>query len=983
MSQNLKIQVLLSAVDKLTAPFKNVSKQAQVLADAHKKARGELKNLQNQFKRNEEQINKYRNTFNPLKAQLSDTNNKLKEAQATANRLEKQFAKAKHPTAEFAKKLQEAKDKVKALKQVQSEQAQKLKVARDEFKRTGINVRELGHAQTELSRKMREANKAVKEQDERLKQLNQRAAAQQRYKQQVANLRQTGDNLRYMGQSAAIGGGAITGSGFKLLNPAIEFEQKFSKVEALTRLDKRNPEHAEALKKLEEQAIELGKTTAYTSAQVAEAQGYLAMAGFEWQDIINATPSVLQGAMASGAQLGRMSDILSDVGSAFKFKTEDFNKLTDLMVLTMTSTNTTEETLAETMKYIAPIATAMGQTPESTFALAGLLANVGIKGSQAGTTLKNIELNLINSKDLKDLGIKSTDAAGNMRQVTDILADLDKATKHMGTGQKGALFDKIIGKIGLAGAMELISQSSGGIQELTEKLKNAEGTAELVSRTMTDNLAGDLAALNSAREAVGVGIYKTIGGEIRKTAQSITGLLLKINEWIKSNPELTATIAKWTLAIGGSLTVIGLLSTLLGYLFYPIARLILGFGRLTGINTVLGVGLKKTTSRLGKFKTALVSSNRDMLSAKTTFLGLKDGAGKAKSGIVSFGKNAFARIKALPGTTMRFIRSLGQMKTWLNAIKAIGRVAFSPIRLALGAISMLFSPIGLGIAAIVAGASWITRHWAEVKAFFSGFWTGLTNGLKPLTPLFEKIGSAFGVVVGWLEKAFKWFTDLFTPIDSTKENLDAATKAGESFGAGLAKAIEILVSPINWLVEKFKWISDNMPSWEKITNGLKSVVSSEHVEHIANMANNMDDPNYTVPKKPKWSGGYAGNGGKYEPKGIYHGGEYIMTKEATARLGINNLNRLNYGKAAGLTALATTVAVAQPMQNVQFDTRAPVQAVQSRPQNAPVINQNVTITINASAGQSAEQIAQQIQKALADQQRKAQAKARSSLRDRY
>ncbi|MDO9856552.1 hypothetical protein Q7451_11255 [Glaesserella parasuis] len=130
------------------------------------------------------------------------------------------------------------------------------------------------------------------------------------------------------------------------------------------------------------------------------------------------------------------------------------------------------------------------------------------------------------------------------------------------------------------------------------------------------------------------------------------------------------------------------------------------------------------------------------------------------------------------------------------------------------------------------------------------------------------------------------------------------------------------------------------------------------------------------------NGGYTGNGGKYEPKGIVHGGEYVMTKEATSRIGVANLNRLNYGSVAGMAALASTVALAQPMPAVKVDNRPLIAPTQIQRQTPPPVNQSVNITVNATAGQSAEEIARLVARELEKQQRNAQAKARSRYWDK-
>lgn len=280
---------------------------------------------------------------------------------------------------------------------------------------------------------------------------------------------------------------------------------------------------------------------------------------------------------------------------------------------------------------------------------------------------------------------------------------------------------------------------------------------------------------------------------------------------------------------------------------------------------------------------------------------------------------------------------------------------------------------------------------------------GLSKGLAPVLERFKPLGKLFETISNWVKSTFKWLSDLLTPADKTSESLDKASSAGEKFGLALAGAIDLVTSPVQWLVDQFKWISENMPSWDTIGEGVKkaatAIVPTEHAKQItktAEMSNNMYDPNYTPPQlEQKWigglvgngkgrgfaTGGYTGNGGKYEPAGIVHKGEYVMTKEATARLGVANLNRLNYGKVAGLTALASSVAFAQPMPAVKIDSRPPLTASQPSPTVAPV-SQNIHITINATGGQDPQAIARLVAMELEKQQRQAQARARSSLRDR-
>lgn len=287
----------------------------------------------------------------------------------------------------------------------------------------------------------------------------------------------------------------------------------------------------------------------------------------------------------------------------------------------------------------------------------------------------------------------------------------------------------------------------------------------------------------------------------------------------------------------------------------------------------------------------------------------------------------------------------------------IARWLLSPLKL----LPMLLSPVGI---AFMATALLIYKYWDKVKAFFGGFWEGLKSGLAPVIEKFKPLGALFGVVVGWLEKAVKWFTDLLSPVQSTQKDLDAAASAGKKFGEWLAAGIDLVTKPLQWLMDSIQWVIDHMPSIEKFAKEYGS-----RIDNTATMAANTGFA----------SGGYVGNGGKYEPMGIVHGGEYVMTKETTSRLGVPLLNALNYGKNALLaTGLSMSVATAAP---IQVDNRPPLAA-------PPAVAQSVAhpmavnITINAAPGQDERTIARMVAQEVQRIQNQQQARQRSSMRDR-
>lgn len=301
---------------------------------------------------------------------------------------------------------------------------------------------------------------------------------------------------------------------------------------------------------------------------------------------------------------------------------------------------------------------------------------------------------------------------------------------------------------------------------------------------------------------------------------------------------------------------------------------------------------------------------------------------------------------------------------------AIVRGLLSPLKF----VGLALSPIG---AAIIAAGIAIFKYWQPISSFFSGFLSGLQSGLQPVIDKFKPL-------VGWIESAFNWFTNLLAPVQSTKEDLDAAASAGKKFGEWLAAGIDFVTKPLQWLMDSIKWVLNNLPTLEgigKTIDAAKQKVSNATANAMNNSAAGsyfMTGAGLDAPNVNRWSGGYAGNGGKYEPKGIFHGGEYVMTKEATSRLGVATLNALNYGKQALIAGgLGIGLATAAP---IQVDSRPPISARPSISQTMQPMA--VNITINAQAGQNERQIAQLVAAELERINRQQQARMRSRMTDR-
>lgn len=271
-----------------------------------------------------------------------------------------------------------------------------------------------------------------------------------------SNMQELKNNMASLGKIAA---GAAVGGGLMSIpvRTAIEFEQSMLNVKSVI-----NGITKEEFIALNDEAKRLGAATSFSASEAAEGMKYLAMAGFNTNQIIEAMPGLLDMAKAGVIDLGRASDISSNILSAFGISANEMGRVADTLTMAFTTSNTTLESLGYTMKYVGPIARAAGMSLEEAAAMAGLLGNVGIQGEMAGTQLRAM-LNRLAApvgpaqEKLKELGITVKDSTGNLRPMIELLAEMDSKTANMGNADRLAAFKTIFGEEAVSGLSELIN----------------------------------------------------------------------------------------------------------------------------------------------------------------------------------------------------------------------------------------------------------------------------------------------------------------------------------------------------------------------------------------------------------------------------------------------------------------------------------------------------------------------------------------------
>lgn len=318
-----------------------------------------------------------------------------------------------------------------------------------------------------------------------------------------------------------------------------------------------------AFENLKMAASEVGATTEFTAVQAAQGLDFLAMAGFNSTQAVAALPGVVDLATAANIDLAGATDMASDSLGAFNLMTKDSEQLTknlarvnDVMAKTTTTANTTMESMFETIKNAAPIATAAGASIEEFAALTGLLANAGIKGTMAGTTLKNMFLNLQAPTArqeilLERMGVQIKDATGKMLPMANILGQLNEKTAKMSDVQKNATIATLFGKRAVAGSIILMQAGQKTIEGYTKQLQNATGSTKDMAAEMRNTREGQIAIMNSALEDLQLKLFTALAPAFDFVIEKVTTFAGKISKFTQENPTTTKLIGIMAFTLGG------------------------------------------------------------------------------------------------------------------------------------------------------------------------------------------------------------------------------------------------------------------------------------------------------------------------------------------------------------------------------------------------------------------------------------------------
>lgn len=578
MSNNVRIEVLLNAVDRASRPLKAIQNASKSLSGDIRTSQKSLRELNAQASRID--------GFRKASAQLAVTGHALDKAKQEAEALATQFKNTERPTRAQAQVLESAKRAADGLQTKYNSLTESVKRQQRELGAAGINTRNLANDERGLKSRISETTVQLNRQREALA----KVSAQQAKLSRVKERYQAGKSLA--GNAAAAGAAGVgiamagTMAGVKLLTPGYEFAQKNSELQAVLGVDKQSPE----MQALRKQARQLGDNTAASADDAAGAQIIIAKSGGDAAAIQAATPVTLNMALSNKRTMEENAALLTGMKSAFQLSNDKVAHIGDVLSMTMNKTAADFDGMSDALTYAAPVAKNAGVSIEETAAMVGALHDSKITGSMAGTgsraVMSRLQAPTGKAYDaIKELGVKTSDSKGNTRPIFSILKEMQRSFEknNLGTGQRAEYMKTIFGEeASSAAAVLMTAASTGKLDKLTAAFKASDGKTEELVKVMQDNLGGDFKEFQSAYEAVGTDLFDQQEGSLRKLTQTATQYVLRLDGWIQKNKGLATTLG---VVVGGALALIGVMGGI-GLIAWPV---VMGINAIIAAAGVLGV----------------------------------------------------------------------------------------------------------------------------------------------------------------------------------------------------------------------------------------------------------------------------------------------------------------------------------------------------------------------------------------------------------
>ena len=754
IEQQKKLQDSLKSVNSLQGKVDGYNKASNAISQQNEK----LARLQTEHQKTAQKIQTHQQNAERLRAKIEETGDATGELTA-------QLVREENEVQKNTEKLRSNESQIQRTRASIEQQTQQLDRMGEELREAGVNTDNLEEANGRLQR----SYERLQNSQQTLQRLNQ---AQQNINESISHTKT--QLAGTVGVMVAAGAAIYNGP----VKKAAEFQEQMSTVQAISGAT------GDDLQLLSEKAKQMGATTKFTAKEAGEAMEYMAMAGWKTKDMMGGIEGVMNLAAASGEELAAVSDIVTDAMTAFGMAADgttngvsNATHFADVLAQASSNANTNVGMMGETFKYVAPVAGSLGYSLEDTATMIGVMANSGIKASNAGTALRSIMTRLstdagASSKSLgalgiltEKLGVQFYDSEGKTRDLAKVIGETREAWKGLTQEEQNNYAKKIAGQSGISGFLALMNAEQADFDKLAASINNADGAAKAMADTKLDNLNGQITLMQSAWDALQVELGEMLLPVLTDLIKKATEVLGVVTTFVQKNPEMTKTIAK---------VVAGLMAFRVGMLSLKLAGL-------TGASGIVSLLQKLMELRIGFLESAAISTSfaTKLKAAGSGVLKYFKGVGGALGGVLA---GAGSKLLSL------LLKPFGNIGGALGGIlsKVGGIILNSPLGSIGKVIASSFGKLGTLIAPI----------GNVLKTAFGPLGGLLKTALGPLGGIAGKFLPIIGVI-----------TTIIAVVQILRKNFDKVREAvGNIFGEKGLEIFDKIVAVITNVGETIKGV---------------------------------------------------------------------------------------------------------------------------------------------------------------------------------
>ncbi|WP_285824590.1 phage tail tape measure protein [Schaedlerella arabinosiphila] len=656
------------------------------------------------------------------------------------------------------------------------------------------------------------------------RQAGQSAVALQKIAATGEKLKTVGSAIEGAGQKLMPVTAAVGGLGVAAVKVASDFDSAMSQVAAVSGATGKD------LEALRDKAREMGSKTKFSASEAAEAMNYMAMAGWKTNDMLSGIEGIMNLAAASGEDLATTSDIVTDALTALGLSAEDSGHFADILAAASSNANTNVSMMGETFKYCAPVAGALGFSAEDTAEAIGLMANAGIKSSQAGTAMRSMMTNLTGEVKFVgdafgELTIQTTNTDGSMRSLGDILTDCRAAFSQMSESEKAANAEALVGKNAMSGFLAVMNAAPGDIEKLNSAINNCDGTAEKMAATMQDNLAGQLTILKSQLEELAISIGEILMPYIRQIVGWIQGLVDWLNSLDEGTKKIIVTVALVAAALGPVLIVIGKVVGAVGTIMIVVPQIAGAISSVIGfVSGTVIPAISAVVAAIGWVPLAIAAVVAILVVLYNKCEWFRDAVNAIWTKIKEFFVSAWKVIcsfftETIPNAWNSLVSFFQGIPAWWSGLwQSVGDF-FSNIWN-----NMMNNPVLTGI------VDMIRFLWENLSTTLQGIWNGIKTAASGAWELIKNVVLGpvlllIDLVTGNFTKLKEDAANIWNNIKNAASNIwNGIKQVVGSLAQGLANHVSILLTGLKNTIANIWTAIKNTAS--SAWNGLKNLVSS-------------------------------------------------------------------------------------------------------------------------------------------------------------